>query len=216
MNIFNLLLKGTFDTLYMTLVSTALAYVVGAPLGIISAVADKDGLRPAPRLNHALGLIINLARSIPFLILLIALIPFTRLIVGTSIGSTATIVPLVVGAAPFVARLVESSFKEVDRGAVEAAESMGASAFQIVWKVMAPEAAPSLILGAAIAVATILSYSAMAGIVGGGGLGDIAIRFGYYRYQTDVMLITVAILVVIVQLFQTIGSALAKFCDKRL
>jgi D-methionine transport system permease protein len=215
-DIFNLLLMGTRDTLYMTLVSTALAYAGGLPLGVLSAVTDKEGLRPAPRLNYALGIIINLTRSVPFLILLIALIPFTRLIVGTSIGSTATIVPLVVGAAPFIARLVESSLSEVDRGAIEAAESMGASAFQIIKKVMLPEAAPSLILGAAIAVTTVLSYSAMAGIVGGGGLGDIAIRFGYYRYQTDTMLITVALLVIIVQLFQTIGSALSKFFDKRL
>ncbi|SMC64630.1 methionine ABC transporter permease [Papillibacter cinnamivorans] len=208
--------QGVVDTLYMTLVSSALAYVIGLPLGIALVITDKNGLGPQPVVNQILGVIINLLRSVPFLILLITLIPVTRAIVGTSLGPTATIVPLVIASAPFVARLVESSIKEVDKGVIEAAQSMGASPFQIVWKVMLPEARPSLLVGAAIAVTTILSYSALAGIVGGGGLGDIAIRYGYYRYQTNIMLVTVALLVIIVQILQEIGMRLAKIGDKRI
>jgi D-methionine transport system permease protein len=199
----------------MTLVSTALAYLLGLPLGILLVVTGRDGLHPLRVFHSGLGLFVNLARSIPFLILLIAVLPFTRLVIGTTIGSTATIVPLVLGAAPFIARLVESSLGEVDKGAVEAAKSMGASPSQIIGKVLLPEARPSLLLGAAIALTTILGYSAMAGIVGGGGLGDIAIRYGYYRYQRDTMLITVAVLVVIVQIFQEFGAKVAKLTDKR-
>jgi len=211
-----LIWQGLLETLYMTLVSTLLSYVIGLPLGVILVVTDKEGIRPFVPLNAFLGVIINFTRSAPFLILLIAIIPFTRLIVGTTIGSTATIVPLVIAAAPFIARLVESSLKEVDKGVIEAAQSMGASTFEIIYKVLLPEARPSLIIGSAIAVTTILSYSAMAGIVGGGGLGDIAIRYGYYRYQNDIMIVTVAVLVVVVQLFQEIGMKLAKIGDKRL
>lgn len=161
--------QGLLDTLYMTLVSTALSYVLGLPLGILLVVTDKDGIFPMRIVNGILGVIINILRSVPFLILLVAVIPFTRAVVGTSIGSTATIVPLVIAAAPFIARLVESSIKEVDKGVIEAAQSMGASTVQIIWKVMLPEARPSLIVGSAIAVTTILSYSAMSGFVGGGG-----------------------------------------------
>lgn len=207
--------KGFLESLYMTLVSSALAYVIGLPLGIILVVTDKDGIKPIAGLNRVLGVIINLIRSMPFLILCIALIPVTRFITGTSLGPTATIVPLVIGAAPFIARMVESSLKEVDKGVIEAAQSMGATPFQIIYKVLLPEARPSLILGAAISVTTILGYSALTGFVGGGGLGDIAIRYGYYRYQTDIMLVTVALLVIIVQILQDIGLRLAKLSDKR-
>lgn len=207
--------KGFLDSLYMTLVSSSLAYLIGLPLGIILVVTDKDGLKPALGLNRILGVIINLLRSVPFLILCITVIPVTRFITGTSLGATATIVPLVIGASPFIARMVESSLKEVDKGVIEAAQSMGASPLEIIWKVLLPEARPSLILGAAISVTTILGYSAMTGFVGGGGLGDIAIRYGYYRYQTDIMLVTVALLVIIVQVLQEIGFKLAKLGDKR-
>lgn len=207
--------KGFIDTLYMTLVSSALAYLLGLPLGVILAVTDKNGLKPRTWLNSILGVIINLLRSVPFLILCVAVIPVTRFITGTSLGPTATIVPLVIGAAPFIARMVESSLKDVDKGVIEAAQSMGASPFEVIWKVLLPEARPSLILGAAISVTTILGYSAMTGFIGGGGLGDIAIRYGYYRYQTDIMLVTVAFLVIIVQVLQEIGLRLARLSDKR-
>jgi len=210
-----MILVGLLETLYMTFLSTFMAYVLGLPLGILLVTSEKDGILPLPRLNKVLNLVVNLLRSIPFLILLIAVIPVTRLIVGTTIGSTATVVPLVIAAAPFIARLVESSIKEVDKGVIEAAISMGCSPFQIIYKVMIPEAVPSLIVGAAIATTTILGYSAMAGIVGGGGLGDIAIRFGYYRYQNDIMIITVALLVVVVQVTQEIGMRIARKMDKR-
>ena len=208
--------QGIVETLYMTLASTALSYVFGLPLGILLVVTDKDGIFPMRIVNGVLGVIVNILRSVPFLILLVAVIPLTRAIVGTSIGSTATIVPLVIAAAPFIARLVESSIKEVDKGVIEAAQSMGASTFQIIWKVLLPEARPSLIVGSAIAITTILSYSAMAGFVGGGGLGDLAIKYGYYRYQNDVMLITVLVLVVLVQIFQEVGMRMAKIGDKRV
>jgi D-methionine transport system permease protein len=206
---------GLLETLYMTLVSTFLAYVFGLPMGIVMVVTDKDGIRPVKLLNQILGIIINILRSIPFLILLILVFPLTKSIVGTTVGSNATIVPLVIAAAPFIARLVESSLKEVDKGVIEAAYSMGASPTQIIYKVLLPEARPSLIVGSAIAVTTILSYSAMAGVVAGGGLGDIAIRYGLYRYQTDIMLVTVALLVVIVQILQEVGMKFAKISDKR-
>ncbi len=211
-----MLLIGLGETLYMTLISTLFAYLIGLPVGILLVVTSKDGIKPAPALNQVVGVIVNILRSVPFLILLIALIPFTRLVVGTTLGSTATIVPLVVAAAPFVARMVESSLREVDSGVIEAAQSMGASNLNIVWKVLLPEALPSLVVGAAIAVTTILSYSAMAGIVGGGGLGDIAIRFGYYRYEYDIMMLTVIILVLVVQALQEVGMRTARGVDKRI
>ncbi|EMS70898.1 methionine ABC transporter permease [Ruminiclostridium cellobioparum] len=210
-----MILMGLLETLYMTLFSTLLAYVLGLPLGVLLVTSDKDGIMPLPKLNKVLNFIVNILRSVPFLILLIAVIPFTRFIIGTTIGSTATVVPLVIAAAPFIARLVESSIKEVDKGVIEAAVSMGCSPFQIIYKVMIPEAVPSLIVGAAIATTTILGYSAMAGIVGGGGLGDIAIRFGYYRYQKDIMIVTVALLVVVVQVAQEVGMLIARKRDKR-
>ena len=210
-----LIVQGTFETLYMTLASTLLAYLIGLPMGVLLVTSDSEGIVPLKMLNKVLNIVVNITRSIPFLILLIAVIPLTRLITGTTIGSTATIVPLVIAAAPFIARLVESSIKEVDYGIIEASLSMGASPMQVVTKVMIPEAKPSLIIGAAIATTTILGYSAMAGIVGGGGLGDIAIRFGYYRYETGMMVITVVLLVLIVQLFQEVGMKIAQKQDRR-
>ena len=210
-----LIVQGTFETLYMTLASTLLAYLIGLPMWVLLVTSDSEGIVPMRLLNQVLNIVVNITRSIPFLILLIAVIPLTRLITGTTIGSTATIVPLVIAAAPFIARLVESSIKEVDYGIIEASLSMGASPMQVVTKVMIPEAKPSLIIGAAIATTTILGYSAMAGIVGGGGLGDIAIRFGYYRYETGMMVITVVLLVLIVQLFQEVGMKIAQKQDRR-
>jgi len=211
----DMLVQGVGETLYMTMASTLVAYLIGLAIGIVLVTSAKDGIRPCLWIYKVLDVIVNVTRSIPFLILLIAVIPFTRFVVGTSIGSTATVVPLVLAAAPFIARLVESSIKEVDGGVIEAAQSMGASSLQIIWKVMLPEARPSLIVGSAIATTTILSYSAMAGIVGGGGLGDIAIRYGLYRYQNDIMFVTVVLLVVIVQILQGIGMKAAKIGDKR-
>jgi len=208
--------KGILETLYMTFMSSLLAYIIGLPLGILLAVTDKGGIRPFVTFNRILGVIVNLIRSIPFVILLVALMPFTRAVVGTTLGPNAVVVPLVIGSAPYIARLVESSLKEVDGGVIEAAQSMGASPLQIVFKVMIPEAKPSLIMGGAIAVITILSYSAMAGFVGGGGLGTIAINYGYYRYKTDIMLVTIALMVLIVQGIQEIGLKWMKISDKRL
>lgn len=207
---------GVLETLYMTFASSIVAYLIGIPLGIVLVVADKDGIYPLPTLQKVLGLIINLLRSVPFIILLIMVLPFTRLVVGTTLGSTAVVVPLVIAAAPYVARVVESSFKEIDAGVIEAAKSMGASTMQIIWKVLLPESKPSLLVGAAISVTTILGYSAMAGFVGGGGLGAIAINYGYYRYEVDMMMVTVAILVIIVQVIQESGMKLARVGDKRI
>jgi D-methionine transport system permease protein len=210
------LLTGILETLYMVIVSTGIAYIIGIPVGIILHITDENGICRNKPINKILGAIVNLLRSVPFIVLLVAILPFTRAVVGTTIGSTATIVPLVVAAAPFVARMVESSLKEVNAGVIEAAESMGSSPLQIIWKVLLPEAKPSLIVGSAIAVTTILGYSAMAGFTGGGGLGAIAINYGYYRYEDEVMLITVLILVVIVQIFQEVGMRVAFKTDKRI
>lgn len=214
--ILNLLWSGIGETFYMVIVSTAVAYVLGIPLGVIVFITDKNGICKSRVINLVTGFFINVVRSIPFLILLVAILPFTRLIVGTTIGSTATIVPLVVAAAPFVARMVESSLKEVDPGIIEAAKAMGSSPWQIIYKVLIPEAKPSLLVGGTITLATILGYSAMAGFVGGGGLGAIAVNYGYYRYQTDVMIITVALLVIVVQVFQEAGIHLVNKIDKRI
>lgn len=221
LNLFNevvmkMLGQGILETLYMTIASTVFAYILGLPAGIVLVVTDKTGIRPNAAVNRVLGTIVNLLRSIPFIILLILLIPFTRLVVGTSIGTNATVVPLIIAAAPFVARLVESSLKEVDNGVIEAAQSMGASTMQIILKVMLPEAKPSLLVGSAIASTTILSYSVMAGFTGGGGLGSIAVTYGYYRYQTGIMVATVVLLVIIVQILQDAGMKLTKKTDKRL
>lgn len=207
--------QGIYETLYMTLVSTFFGYLIGLPMGVLLCVTSKDGLKPNVVIYKVLDIIANIVRSIPFLILLILLIPFTRLLLGQSYGSTATIVPLVAAAIPFIARMAESSLKEVDAGVIEAARSMGASTFRIIVKVLLVEARTSIITGATIAIGTILGYSAMAGTVGGGGLGDIAVRYGYYRYQTDIMIVTVVLLVVLVQIFQSIGMLIANRLDKR-
>lgn len=211
----DMILKGIQETVYMTLLSTLMGYIIGLPMGVLLAVSDKDGLKPNRVLYRILDVVANIVRSIPFLILLILLIPFTRLVVGKSYGSTATVVPLVIAAGPFIARMVESSLKEVDEGVIEAARSMGAGNFRIIMKVLLVEARTSLINGATIAVGTILGYSAMAGTIGGGGLGDIAIRYGYHRYQADIMIVTVVLLVILVQIFQMVGTTLANRLDKR-
>lgn len=210
-----MLLEGIRDTLYMTLTSAVIGYVIGLPMGILLAVTDRDGIRPNAVIYKLLDVTANLIRSVPFLILLIVLIPFTRFVVGKSYGPTATIVPLVIAAAPYIARMVESSLKEVDAGVIEAARSMGASDFAVVTRVMLAEARTSLIVGATISLGTILGYSAMAGTVGGGGLGDIAIRYGYTRWQTDIMVVTVILLVILFQIFQTAGMKLASRLEKR-
>ena len=211
----NMLINGTWATLYMTLVSTFFGYVVGLPLGIVLAVTDKEGIKPNAVVYKLLDFIVNLTRSIPFLILLILVMPLTKLIVGQSYGSTATIVPLTIAAAPFIGRMVESSLKEVDKGVIEAAQSMGAGTMSIIWKVLLAEARTSILVGVTIAVGTIFGYSAMAGDVGGGGLGDIAIRYGYYRYETGIMIVTIIILVVLVQILQGFGMMLSKRLDRR-
>ena len=212
----NMLLQGIWETIFMTFASSFLAYVIGIPLGIILVVTDADGIKPIPVLQKVLGLIINLLRSVPFIILLIMMIPVTRAIMGTTLGAKAIIPPLVAAAAPYIARMVETSFKEVDPGVIEAAQSMGATTWQIIWKVLLPEAKPSLLVGAAISITTVLGYSAMSGFVGGGGLGNIAINYGYYRYETDMMFVTVVILVVIVQIIQETWMKLSKVSDKRI
>lgn len=213
--VINMILEGIRDTLYMTIVSTLIAYVLGLPLGILLKITSKDGLKPNGVVYRILDVICNVVRSIPFLILLILLIPFTRFVVGKSYGSTATIVPLVVCAAPYIARMVESSLNEVDPGVIEAAKSMGASNWDIVFKVMLVEARTSLIVGATITTGNILGYSAMSGTVGGGGLGDIAVRYGYYRWQTDIMIVTVILLIILFQIIQNVGMKVASNLDKR-
>ena len=212
----SMILTGLYETLLMTAASSFFSYVIGIPLGVLLVVSDTNGIKPMPVLNSVLGSVINLIRSVPFMILLIMVIPLTRLMVGTSIGPVAVIPPLVIAAAPYIARMVESSLKEVDAGVIEAAKSMGASNMQIIFKVLLPESKPSLLVGAAISVTTILGYSAMAGFTGGGGLGTIAINYGYYRYQTDIMFITVAILVILVQIIQEIFMRSSKHSDKRV
>lgn len=210
-----MIIEGVWETLYMTLVSTLFGYVIGLPWGIALRVTDKDGLRPNQAVYRVLDVVTNIMRSIPFLILLIIVLPLTKVIVGKTYGSTATIVPLVISAAPLIARMVESSLNEVDQGVIEAAESMGAGTLQIVWKVLLGEARISLISGATITIGTILGYSAMAGTIGGGGLGDIAIRYGYYRFQPNILYTTVILLVVLVQIFQLIGALLSAKLDRR-
>ena len=211
-----LLAQGTWDTLLMTIVSTFFAYVIGIPLGVLCVLTSPKGLMPHRIFNMVLGWIINIGRSIPFIILLVALIPFTRFIVGTSLGVPGAIVPLVISAAPFIARMVEQSIEEVDGGLVEAAQSFGANTWQIVVKVMLRESLPSLVRGASITVITLFGYTAMAGAVGAGGIGDIAIRYGYQRYLGDVMIASIVLCVVLVQVFQSIGDFVARKVDKRI
>ena len=206
----NMILEGIVGTVYMSIVSTFFGYIFGLPMGVLLTISDKNGLKPNPILYKILDAVSNVVRSVPFLILLILLIPFTRLVVGKSYGTTATIVPLVISAAPYIARMVESSLKEVDAGVIEAAKAMGASNTQIVFKVLLVEARTSLITNATIALGTVLGYSAMAGTVGGGGLGDIAVRYGYYRYQTDIMIVTVILLILLFQIFQNTGMFVAR------
>lgn len=214
-DIFRMLWAGTGETLLMVFASTALGYVIGLPVGVLLTISDTDGICSHPLLYKILDIIINITRSIPFLILLILIQPFTKFVVGKSYGTVATIVPLTIAAAPFIARMVEGSLKEVDHGVVEAALSMGAGKMTIVIKVLIAEARTSLLVGVTIALGTILGYSAMAGIVGGGGLGDIAIRYGYYRYETGIMLITVLVLVILMQVLQWLGTLLSKKLDRR-
>ncbi len=213
----NEFLLAIWETVYVTLLSTLFSVIIGLPLGVLLVIGEKDGVLPLPRpVLTVLGVVINLLRSIPFLILMILVIPLTRVIVGTSVGTTASIVPLVIAAAPFVARLVESSLRELNPNIIEAAQSMGASPMQIITKVMIPESIPSLMSNLTIAVTTILGYSAMSGIIGGGGLGKIAINYGYYRYKYLVMLVAVFFLIVLVQIFQSIGTRISVKSDKRL
>lgn len=207
---------GIYETFYMTLASTLLGYVIGLPLGVVLIITRRDGIRQNLILNQILGVIVNVMRSIPFLILMIAIIPFTRFVMGRSYGSTATIVPLTMAAFPFISRMVESSLAEVDSGVIEAAQAMGATPMQIIRKVYLPEATPSLISGAAIVATNILGYSAMAGSVGGGGLGAIAINYGYYRFNAEVMVVCIAIMVVLVQAMQLVGTRLSVQLDHRL
>ncbi|MDD6691231.1 MAG: ABC transporter permease [Lachnospiraceae bacterium] len=214
-NEINMILVGVWQTVYMTLVSTLFGYVLGLPWGIALTVTAKDGLHPNKVVYRILDIAANIMRSVPFLIMLILVMPLTMLIVGKTYGSTATIVPLVISAAPLIARMVESSLNEVDHGVIEAAQSAGATNFQIVTRVLIGEARVSLVSGATITIGTVLGYSAMAGTIGGGGLGDIAIRYGYYRYQADILWTTVILLVLLVQLFQAIGTLISVRMDKR-
>ena len=210
-------LLALWETVYVTLLATFFAIVIGLPLGVLLVTGQKAGIRPLPKwLLRTLDVVVNLLRSIPFLILMILVIPLTRWIVGTSVGTTASIVPLVIAAFPFIARLVESSLREVDPNVIEMAQSLGASPWEIVCKVMLPESLPSLIANGTIAVTTVLGYSAMSGIIGGGGLGKIAINYGYYRYQYVIMLLAVLLLILLVQLLQGFGTRLAVRVDKRL
>ena len=207
---------AVWETLYVTVLSTFFAIVIGLPLGILLVVGEENGILPLPRgLMRILNIVINLLRSVPFLILMILVFPLTRIIIGTVVGTAATIIPLVIASFPFIARLAESSLREIDPNIIEASLSMGATPFQIITKVMIPESVPSLISNATIAITTILGYSAMSGIIGGGGLGKIAINYGYYRYKYLVMFIAVILLILLVQLFQTIGTRLAVRLDRR-
>lgn len=210
-----MLFTGVKDTLYMTFKSTLIAYAIGLPIGILAEVTRKGGIRPIAFISKILDAIINIGRSIPFIILLVAVMPITRAIYDTTLGPKAATVPLIIAAIPFVARLVENSLKEIDAGVIEAARAMGANDLEIIFKVMIPESLPSLVLGASLATITLIGYTAMAGTIGGGGLGDIAIRYGYHRTETDIMIITIVILVIIVQIIQSVGELTSKMIDKR-
>ncbi|QIB32889.1 methionine ABC transporter permease [Ancylobacter pratisalsi] len=211
-----LILNSTLETLYMVGVATLIGTLLGLPLGIFLATSGQGELFAAPKLNGVLGVVVNATRSTPFIILVVAIIPFTRLIAGTSIGTTAAIVPLTIAATPFIARIVEAAIREVDYGLVEASLAMGATPLQIVRKVLIPEALPGLVLGITLAVVSLLSNSAMVGAVGGGGLGDLGIRYGYQRFMPEVMLVVVIVLIVLVQGFQTLGEYVARRVNRRL
>ena len=212
----SIILLALRDTLIMVVLSTGFGYLLGIPLGVVAYVTDHGSISENAAINTVVGWLINIIRSIPFIILILFLIPYTRLIMGTASGTRGVIFPLVVGSAPFIARMVESSFNELDRGVIESAQVMGATNFQIIWKVLLPESFPSLLRGMSIATITIIGYIAMAGMVGGGGLGDIAIRYGYYRWQGDIMIVTVILLVALVQILQMIGTRLSKKLDRRI
>ncbi len=212
----NVLLRGIWETIYMTFLSTAVAYCIGLPLGLVLSVTDEGGIHPIRWLNTVLGVIVNALRSVPFIILMVAMLPVAKIIVGTSLGNRAMIVMLIIAAAPYVARMVESSIKEVDAGVIEAAQAMGTPSFRIVCKVLIPEAKPSLIVGAVISMVTILGYSAMAGTIAGGGLGQIAINYGYQRFNDDIIWVCVVLTVIIVQIIQMVGTRIAHRTDKRV
>ena len=213
--VIKLLITGTLDTLQMTVISTIMAMIIGIPLGVVLVVTSKGHILENAALNKILGAIVNATRSIPFIILMVAIIPFTRMVVGTSIGTTAACVPLTLAAIPFLARLVETSIKDIQFGVIEAAQSMGASPFQIIRKVLLPEALPTIIDNVTVLIVNLIGYSAMAGAIGGGGLGDIAIRYGYQRFQGDIMLATIIILIIMVQVIQMIGDGLSKAKNKK-
>ena len=213
--VIKLLITGTLDTLQMTVISTIMAMIIGIPLGVVLVVTSKGHILETAALNKILGAIVNATRSIPFIILMVAIIPFTRMVVGTSIGTTAACVPLTLAAIPFLARLVETSIKDIQFGVIEAAQSMGASPFQIIRKVLLPEALPTIIDNVTVLIVNLIGYSAMAGAIGGGGLGDIAIRYGYQRFQGDIMLATIIILIIMVQVIQMIGDGLSKAMNKK-
>ena len=213
--IINLLLQGFLETVQMTVISTVVAVLLGVPLGVTLVITSRGHIMQNEAVNKVLGAIVNATRSIPFIILMVAIIPFTRLVAGTSIGTTAACVPLTLAAIPFLARLVETAIKEVNGGVIEAAQSMGATPLQIIWKVLLPEALPTLIDNITVLIVNLISYSAMAGAIGGGGLGDIAIRYGYQRFQGDVMLATIIILIVLVQVIQSAGDYLSRKVNKK-
>lgn len=205
-----LLLEGTLDTLYMVGLAALFTVLIGLPLGVLLFITRRDGVLPAPRMNKILGSVINVGRSLPFIVLLIALIPLTRIIVGTTLGSTAAVVPITIGAFPFFARVVESALDEVDKGRIEAVLSMGGNAWHVIGKVLLPEALPAVIAGITLTVVMLIGFSSMAGVIGGGGLGDLAIRYGYQRFNNQVMAGTIIILVVLVQLVQSVGDRLVR------
>jgi len=211
-NLIQLVTSATFETIVMVLASTVFSLILGLPLGILLCVTgpeEQGGIVPKPALNNVLGRIVNILRSFPFIILMILLFPLSRIIVGTSIGTTATIVPLSIAAAPFVARIIESAIKEVDPGVVQAARAMGSTSMQIIWKVLLPEAMPSLISGVTLTIINLIGYSAMAGAIGGGGLGDLAIRYGYQRFRPDVMFVSVVVILALVEIIQVVGNRLS-------
>ena len=207
---------GIWETIYMTLLSTAIAYIIGLPIGVLLSITDKEGIHPIPWLNKALGIVVNIFRSIPFVILMVAILPAAKAVVGTSIGNRAMIFTLVVAAAPYIARMVESSIKEVDKGVIEAAQAMGSPSFKIITKVLIPEAKPALIVGAVISTVTVLGYSAMAGTIAGGGLGKIAIINGYQRSESDIIWVCVVLTIIIVEIIQEVGMRIALKTDKRI